>query len=102
VIIVGWGDKLKILGEAYLIPCSNCNNKVVWQVVETSKKVSLYFVPLAKWKKQYFLMCPVCNDAIKLKDKKEAQDLLLEVLEGKTDVLENILHRLEQEVRGEE
>jgi len=97
MIIVGWGDKLKILGEAYLSPCANCNNEVVWQVVETSKKMSLYFVPLAKWNKQYFLMCPVCNDAIQLKDKKEAQDLLLEVVEGKTGLLEHILHRLEQE-----
>jgi transcription elongation factor Elf1 len=94
MILVGWGGKQKKLGETFLIACPNCNNDTVWQVIETSKRITLYFVPVAKWAKEYFLVCPVCSAGLQLRDRDEAEDLLLQVLEGKQDLLEEIAARL--------
>ena len=94
MIIVGWGDKEKVLGETYQIDCPNCKNEVVMDVIETSKRISLYFVPVAKWKKQYFMLCPVCLWGVPLKNKEEEQDILLQALEGKTELLMEIIDRI--------
>ncbi len=83
MLIFGWGGNCKIMGEVGFIDCPNCNNTASWQVVETSKRASLYFIPVAKWKRQYFCVCPVCNCGTKLDNREQAQDLLLKALENR-------------------
>lgn len=83
MIIFGWGGNCRVLGEIGEADCDNCNNTARWVVVETSKKFTLYFMPVAKWSKKYFCICSVCDHGIELKDIEHAQDFLLEALEGR-------------------
>jgi hypothetical protein len=83
MILFGWGGNCRVLGEIGEADCPNCNNTASWLVVETSKKFTLYFVPVAKWSKQYFCLCSVCNRGVELKSLEQAQDLLLRALEGR-------------------
>ena len=82
MLIVGWGGNCKVMGEVGLVDCPNCNNTASWQVVETSKQACLYFVRVAKWKRQYFCVCPVCSCGTELQNREQAQDVLLRALES--------------------
>jgi len=81
MIIFGWGQDFRVMGEVGLIECNNCHNTASWLVVETKKKATLYFVPVAKWQHRYFCICPVCKSGVELIGKEQAQDLLLKALE---------------------
>jgi len=81
MFIFGWGGNCRIMGEVGFVDCPNCNNTASWQVVETSKRASLYFVPVAKWQRQYYCICPVCSCGAELAGREQAQDVLLDALE---------------------
>jgi len=81
------------MGELGLNDCPNCNNAAIWRVVETSRKFTLYFVPVAKWARKYYCICPVCDCGVTLKGLEQAQDLLLESLQlrEKTRIIEELI-----------
>jgi len=81
MIVFGWGQDSRIMGEVGLVECNNCHNTVPWLVVETKKKATVYFVPFAKWQHRYLCICPVCKSGVELAGKEQAQDLLLKALE---------------------
>lgn len=93
MIIFGWGGNCKVLGEVGLVECPNCHNTSPWKIVETSKRVTLYFVPVAKWQRRYFCICPVCDCGTELANREQAQDILLEALQQreKSRIAEAIL-----------
>lgn len=76
MIIFGWGKNSKEIGKGLIQECPNCKNVRQWIIVETSKKVSLYFVPVAKWNKEFFCICPVCNNGIKLDSLDDAHKIM--------------------------
>jgi len=75
-IVFGWGKGAKQLGEGFVHACGNCRNVRRFAVVETSRKVSLYFVPVAKWSREYFYVCPVCSSGFKIPNRELAQRIL--------------------------
>jgi hypothetical protein len=72
-VIVGWGKSGKVLGHGPVRTCERCHNQSTWIVVETSKKVSMYFVRVAKWKTEYWVACPVCKNTTALDSREHAQ-----------------------------
>lgn len=78
VFIGGWGDKSKILGNSKLVQCENCNNVNSFNVVEKSKRVSAYFIPIIKWNYRYYLLCPVCSYGFELEDKQSGLNIVLD------------------------
>ena len=99
MIIFGWGGRHKVLGEGFFIGCPNCGNATQWPVVETSKHVSLYFVPIAKWNKQYWMVCPVCSCGVELPSRELAQRVLAAALQDATEIPEHIRQRLAHHAR---
>jgi len=81
-MIVGWGNSGKTLGLGPERDCDRCNNRSSWVVVENSKKVRLYFVPVAKWNAEYFMACPVCKNAVELGSREQAQAVVAAVSRG--------------------
>jgi endogenous inhibitor of DNA gyrase (YacG/DUF329 family) len=81
MFVFGWGGRCRVMGDAGACECPRCGNTSRWQVLETSKSASVYFLPVAKWDKHYFVACPICNAGIALRDREHAQELLLEALE---------------------
>ena len=62
LLLLGFGNKdTKVLGRGNPIVCPNCNNERRWQVVEVKKKISLYFIPVATYARDYYYLCPVCR-----------------------------------------
>ena len=89
MIIVGWGKKVKVLGEVRERACINCGNYCRWQVVQTYSYASLYFIPLGKLRRAYFLICPICQHGYQLTDESQARDLLAEAVSADLGIPRN-------------
>jgi hypothetical protein len=65
VVIFGWGGgSTKDLGEVAPTTCPRCRNQVFLHHVTSDKQFSLYFVPLASYGGDEYLLCPVCRNGI--------------------------------------
>jgi hypothetical protein len=59
------------MGEVAPISCPNCNNAIFLHRVRTKKQVSLYFVPVAPYGTDEYLLCPICSQGLPVpKDKR--------------------------------
>ncbi|MDZ4065135.1 MAG: zinc-ribbon domain-containing protein, partial [Coriobacteriia bacterium] len=72
----GWGHSTEILGAGYTFECPNCHNAVTWLVARTSREACLFFVPVAKWQREYWMYCPICSAAAPLDSKEQAETLV--------------------------
>lgn len=72
VLIAGWGDKGRVIGKSAELSCDRCNNVNPFNVVEQSRRVSAFFVPIIKWNYRYYLLCPICSYGAQLPDKQAA------------------------------
>jgi Short C-terminal domain len=67
VVIFGWGpDKQDDQGEVAPAVCPNCHNQVFLHHVRSKKSVRLYFVPVARYGTDDYLVCPVCSRGLEL------------------------------------
>jgi uncharacterized protein YbaR (Trm112 family) len=65
VVIFGWGaGQPNDLGEVAPVVCPNCHNEVFLHHVRSEKKVSLYFVPIASYGTNEYLVCPICGHGL--------------------------------------
>ena len=63
-MILFWGSKgyQKVLGHTQTtIKCGHCNNADTWEISETGRKFTLYWIPLFPYGKTYFVSCPICH-----------------------------------------
>jgi pyruvate-formate lyase-activating enzyme len=81
LLLFGWGGSSKVLGEGYTLECPNCHNTRTWQVLRSSRKISVFFVPVAKWNTQYWMVCPVCSAGLELTSQQQAQEVLATALQ---------------------
>jgi len=68
MIIAGWGKKSKKIADAGLLKCRNCNNIAAFEVRELANTASLYFIPVAKWHRKTYLVCPICKTGYELSE----------------------------------
>jgi hypothetical protein len=67
VLIFGWGrGKAQDRGEVAPIACPNCHNDVFLHEVISNKQFSLYFVPVAGYGSDEYLLCPVCGHGLQV------------------------------------
>ncbi|AMV16391.1 zinc-ribbon domain-containing protein [Planctomyces sp. SH-PL14] len=83
MIIVGWGGRRKVLGTVSCGTCPHCMNDCPWEIVEQSSEARLYFVPIARWSKKYYVACSICSFGAELASREKAQNLLLSELESR-------------------
>jgi hypothetical protein len=74
VIILGWGNKGTHLAYLGIDKCANCKNYNQFNLFEFSKRVTAYFIPIAKFDKKFYCVCRVCDAAweMTLEQKDEA------------------------------
>src|SRR3989344_1062719 len=60
-ILAGWGGKRKRIGNFGMQKCPNCHNWQAQGIYELSRQATLYFIPVAKWGKEYYVICPICE-----------------------------------------
>ena len=94
MIVFGWGTGAKELGNGSLSTCENCNNTNPFVVVESSKKITVYWIPVAKWSKQYFYICPVCSRGFQIPSKKLAHRILSAAFRNSVEPDEKLLSDL--------
>ncbi len=68
ILIGGWGKKTKKIADAGLIKCKNCNNTAAFEIRELANTASAFFIPVAKWNKKNYLICPICTAGYELSD----------------------------------
>jgi hypothetical protein len=98
-VIFGWGGAKKILGDGLALLCPNCHNARTWQVIRTSKKATLFFVPVAKWSQKYWMVCPVCSAALELESQEQAQAALAAAIQQNDELKSELLHQLTSRAR---
>jgi len=80
MIIFGWGKGAKKLADIGFNKCPNCKNYSWFYLCELSSKVKVYFVPVAKFNKKYYMVCSVCSAGLELTSK-EKDEILRESVE---------------------
>ncbi len=68
VVIFGWGGgNTKDMGEVAPTTCPRCRNQVFLHHVKSDKQFSLYFVPLATYAADEYLLCPICRAGLQVR-----------------------------------
>ena len=62
--IFGYGTKQKYLGAGQVRACPRCHNTTQWTRMREFKQFTLFFVPVARWKRRQFEVCGVCGTAV--------------------------------------
>ena len=62
MIIWGYKGYQKNLGQTQSsIECANCHNVTPWEIIETGRKFTLYWIPTFPYGRKHYLTCPVCQ-----------------------------------------
>jgi hypothetical protein len=70
MIIFGWGRVTnKNFGPTMATNCPNCHNDVWLQLHKYSKWLTLFFIPVLPYSSEHLLLCDVCSQGVKLKEK---------------------------------
>lgn len=63
IFFYGWGtkaDKKEVYNQNF---CPTCNTVVPFHAVIQYDYFSLFFIPIIKWNKRYYMECPYCGNA---------------------------------------
>ncbi|WP_372507953.1 zinc-ribbon domain-containing protein [Mycobacterium barrassiae] len=62
--IFGFGTKQKPLGAGAVRTCPRCHNTTQWMRIREFRQFTLFFVPVARWKRRQFEVCGICGTAV--------------------------------------
>ena len=66
-LVFGIDDKEKILEYNNLDTCASCGRYSKYKVYKISSAFSLFFIPMFKWNKRFFMESSCCNSIFELK-----------------------------------
>lgn len=64
LFVFGYGTKQKFLGAGHVRTCPRCHNTTQWTRMREFKQFTLFFVPVARWKRRQFEVCGICGTAV--------------------------------------
>ncbi|MGW0160154.1 zinc-ribbon domain-containing protein [Mycobacterium sp. NPDC003323] len=64
LFIFGFGTKQKLLGAGDMRTCPRCHNTTQWSRMRQYKQFTLFFIPIARWKRREFQTCGICGASI--------------------------------------
>ncbi|WP_024446430.1 zinc-ribbon domain-containing protein [Mycolicibacterium iranicum] len=64
LLFFGYGTKQKHAGVGQVRLCGRCHNTSQWIRVREFKQFSLFFVPVARWKRRNLEVCGICGAAV--------------------------------------
>ena len=82
---IGTIPSYKKITNIYSKDCSICHNNVVFELVEVAKKFTMYWIPMAKWNKKYYINCPICEHGKEISEQ-EAQELIKQFIRPKDNL----------------
>ncbi len=63
-IIFGLGTKQQQLGPGGTRACPNCHNTTQWTRMREFKQLTVFFVPVARWKRRRLEACGICGTVV--------------------------------------
>lgn len=63
-LLFGLGTKRTYLGVGETRTCPRCHNTTQWSRMREFKQFTLFFVPVARWKRRQFEMCGICGATV--------------------------------------
>ncbi len=67
MIIFGWRRRVHDLGGKYALLCAHCDNQVEARLIKVGTWFTLFFIPVFPYRINYFLRCPKCGKATRVK-----------------------------------
>lgn len=64
--LFGFGTKQRHLGPGETRRCPRCSNTTQWARVRQFTQFSVFFVPIARWKRREFETCGVCGASLEV------------------------------------
>lgn len=64
--LFGLGTKQQHLGPGETRTCPRCHNTTQWARMREFKQFTVFFVPVARWKRRQFEVCGICGTAVEV------------------------------------
>ena len=65
-LFIGYGTKLKLLGELAERTCPRCHNTTQQTRMREFRQFTVFFVPVARWRRRLFEVCSICVTAVEV------------------------------------
>lgn len=62
--LFGIGTKQQHLGAGEVRTCPRCHNTTQWARLKEYRQLSVFFIPVARWKRRRFEVCGICGAAV--------------------------------------
>ena len=62
-LIMGVADREKVLAEGLARDCLQCLRRTPHLVVEERRQLSVFFLPVWRWNRRWYLVCGECGRA---------------------------------------
>jgi hypothetical protein len=62
--LFGLSTKQQHLGAGQTRTCPRCHNTTQWTRMRQFKQFTLFFVPIARWKRRQFEVCGICGTSV--------------------------------------
>lgn len=66
IFFFGLGTKQRLLGPGGTRTCPRCHNTTQWTRVREFRQLTVFFVPVARWKRRQLEICGVCGAAVEI------------------------------------
>jgi hypothetical protein len=65
-LLFGFGTTRKDLGPGEVRACRRCGNTSRWARVRQFRQFTVFFVPVARWRRRQLEVCGICGAAVEL------------------------------------
>ncbi|ANZ26861.1 MULTISPECIES: zinc-ribbon domain-containing protein [Rhodococcus] len=65
-LLFGYGTKRQHLGSGQTRTCPRCHNTTQWARIREFSQFTLFFVPVARWKRRQLEECGICGTAVEV------------------------------------
>ena len=63
-VLFGFGTKQQHLGPGETRTCPRCHNITTWERIREFHQFTLFFIPVARWKRRYLETCSICGETV--------------------------------------
>lgn len=70
IILYGWGNRSKKLADAGYLTCGHCNNVSWFTIIYLASEFNLYYIPVARWNRRYYMVCGICSAGYEIDNQK--------------------------------
>jgi hypothetical protein len=66
LLLFGFGTKQQDQGPGEVRTCSRCGNTTQWTRLRQFKQFTVFFVPIARWRRRHLEGCGICGAAVEV------------------------------------